>query len=145
MHYEPPESLFALNGRSILFVNSVKYIDVIFDKKMTWRPHIEMIETKAFRTFIKAFPLFNSEQLTADIKTTLHKVHIRSVMTHAYPAWEFAADTHLTKLQRPQNKVLRTIDNFPTRRPVREMHMAFHLPYVYDKIMQTPSRSHSKS
>jgi hypothetical protein len=53
-------------------------------------------------------------------------------MTYACPAWEFAADTHLIKLQRLQNKVLRTNGNFLRRTPVREMHTAFHLPYVYD-------------
>jgi hypothetical protein len=53
-------------------------------------------------------------------------------MTYACLAWEFAADTHLIKLQRLQNKVLCTVGNFPKRTPVREMHMAFHLPYVYD-------------
>jgi hypothetical protein len=53
-------------------------------------------------------------------------------MTYASPAWEFAADAHLIKLQRLQNKVLRTTGNFPRRTSVREMHMAFHLPYVYD-------------
>jgi hypothetical protein len=35
-------------------------------------------------------------------------------------------------LQRLQNKVLRTIANFLRRTPVREMYMAFHLPYMYD-------------
>jgi hypothetical protein len=52
-------------------------------------------------------------------------------MTYACPAWEFAADKHL-KLQRLQNNVLRTAGNFPRRTPVREMHMAFHLTYMYD-------------
>jgi hypothetical protein len=78
----------------------------------------------------------------------LHKALIISVMTYAYSASEFAADTHLMKLQCLQNKVLRTTGIFPRRTPVREMHMAFHLPYVYDydKIMQqATSRSHSKS
>jgi hypothetical protein len=55
-------------------------------------------------------------------------------MTHASPAWEFAADTHLMKLQRLQNKVLRTIGNLPRRTTVRELHMAFKIPYVYDYI-----------
>jgi hypothetical protein len=41
---------------------------------------------------------------------------------------------HLLKLQRLQNKVLRTILNFPRRTPVRDLHMAFTLPYVYDYI-----------
>jgi hypothetical protein len=40
----------------------------------------------------------------------------------------------MMKLQRLQNKVLRTIGNFPRRTPVRELHMAFKLPYVYDYI-----------
>jgi hypothetical protein len=37
---------------------------------------------------------------------------IRPVMTYARPAWEFAADTHLIKLQRLQNKVLRFVGKF---------------------------------
>jgi hypothetical protein len=49
-----------------------------------------------------------------------------------YPVWEFATDTHLIKLQRQQNRVLRTIAIFPRRTPVREIHMDFHVPYVYD-------------
>jgi hypothetical protein len=38
------------------------------------------------------------------------------------------------KLQRLQNKVLRTIGNFPRRTPVRELHKAFSMPYIYDYI-----------
>jgi hypothetical protein len=55
-------------------------------------------------------------------------------MSCACPAWEFAADTYLLKLQRLQNMVLRTIANFPTRTPARELHVAFKIPYVYDFI-----------
>jgi hypothetical protein len=55
-------------------------------------------------------------------------------MTYACPAWEFAAELHLLKLQRLQNKVLRTIGSFPRRTPVRDMHVASQIPYVYDYI-----------
>jgi hypothetical protein len=55
-------------------------------------------------------------------------------MTYASPAWEFAANTHLLKLQRQQNKVLRTTGNFPRRTPVRELHKAFNIPFIYDYI-----------
>jgi hypothetical protein len=96
--------------------------------------HIEAIEAKAFRTFLRVYPLFKSERLNANIKLTLHKALIRSVMTYACPTWEFAADTYLFKLQRLQNKVLRTIGHFPRRTPVRELHVAFDIPYVYDVI-----------
>jgi predicted protein tyrosine phosphatase len=76
---------------------------------MTWRLHIEKIEAKAFRTFIILYSLFRSERLSANIKLTLHKAKIRSVMTYACPAWSVAAENHLLKLQRLQNKVLRAI------------------------------------
>jgi hypothetical protein len=49
-------------------------------------------------------------------------------MIYACPDWELAVDIHL------QNKVLRTIGNFPSLTPVRDFHMAFTLPYVYDYI-----------
>jgi hypothetical protein len=91
----PPDSLLTLNGRNIPFVNSVKYLRVIFDKRMTWRLHIEMIKVKAFRTFIKIYSLLKSERLSANIKLTLHKALIRSVMTYACPAWEFPPEYHL--------------------------------------------------
>jgi hypothetical protein len=49
----------------------------------------------------------------------------------------FAAVSHLLKLQGLQNKVLRTIGSFPRRTSVRDMHVAFQIPYVYDYITQT--------
>jgi hypothetical protein len=58
----PPESHLTLNGRDIPFVYIIKYLGVIFDKKGTWRLHIEMIEAKASRTFIRIYSLFNSER-----------------------------------------------------------------------------------
>jgi hypothetical protein len=55
-------------------------------------------------------------------------------MTYACPAWEFAAESHLLKLQRLQNRVLRTIGNLPRRTSVRDLHVAFKIPYVYNYI-----------
>jgi hypothetical protein len=94
-----------------------------------------MFEAKAFRTIIRIFFLFLSERLSANIKL------IRSVMTYSCPAWDLAADTYLLKLQRTQNKVLRTqnkvlrtVGNIPRCTPVRDLHTAFNLPYIYDDV-----------
>jgi hypothetical protein len=108
----PPDSLFTLNGRNIPFVNSVKYLVVIFDKRMTSRFHIEKMEAKAFRTFIRLYSLFKNERLSANIKLILHKALSISVMTYACPAWKFAAENHLLELHRLQYKVLHTIGSF---------------------------------
>jgi hypothetical protein len=49
-------------------------------------------------------------------------------------AWEFAEDIHVMKLQRLQNKVLRTIGNYPRSTPVRDLHLAFQISFIYDYI-----------
>jgi hypothetical protein len=45
--------------------------------------------------------------------------------------YQFAVKNYLLKLQLLQNKVLRTIGNFPRRTPGRDLYMAFKLPYIY--------------
>jgi hypothetical protein len=96
-----------------------------------------MIEAKVFRTLITLYSLFKSERLSANIKLTLHKALIRSVMTYACAAWEFELENHPLKLQQLQNKALRTIGSFPRRTSVHDMHVAFQIPYVYDYITKS--------
>jgi hypothetical protein len=55
-------------------------------------------------------------------------------MTYACLSCEFSADTHLLILQRLQTKVLRTNGKISRGTPVRDLHTAFNLPYVYDYI-----------
>jgi hypothetical protein len=53
-----------------------------------------------------------------------------SVMTSARPTWVYVGDAYLLKLQRLQNRVLQTIGNLDMFTPVRELHVAFKIPYV---------------
>jgi hypothetical protein len=78
----------------------VKCFGVIFDKRITWRLHIEMFVAKAFRTFITIYSLLKTEPLSANIKLTLHKALIRSVMTYACASWEFRL--HVPSLEKFQ-------------------------------------------
>jgi hypothetical protein len=55
-------------------------------------------------------------------------------MTYACPAWEFAADNHLLKLQRLRNNSLHTTGTFPRRTQIRDLQMTFKLPCIYEYI-----------
>jgi hypothetical protein len=44
-------------GEDVPFVNHVKSLGVIFDKRITWRLHIKMIEAMAFRIFNTVYSL----------------------------------------------------------------------------------------
>jgi hypothetical protein len=95
--YGPPNVRFTLCGQNISFINHVKYLCVIYDKRITWRLKIEMIEAKVLRTFITIYSLFRSEFLYVTIKQTLHKALIRAVMTYSCPTWKFVVDTYFLK------------------------------------------------
>jgi hypothetical protein len=72
-------------------------------------------------------------QVTLVNTSTIRKSVIKR-LTYVCSAWEFAADTHLLKLQCLQNKDLHTSGNFPRHTPVCELHKAFNIPYIYDYI-----------
>jgi len=127
---KPVEARFTMNGWIIPFVNHVKYLGVISDKRITWWLH-------------RVYPLFRSRRLSSNIKLTRHKALARAVMIWACPAWEFAADAYLLKLQHLQNKVLRIIGNFPRRTPTRELHVAFNIQHAYNFVTQL-SRQQAK-
>jgi hypothetical protein len=53
---------------------------------------------------------------------------------NSYILVEIYADAHLLKLQRLQNRVLRAIGNLDRCTQIRELTVAFKIPYVYDYI-----------
>jgi hypothetical protein len=128
LRLRPLEAPLTLSGWNIPFVNQLK--DTILDESITWSVHIEIIEAKAFSTFIGMCPLIISELLIANIKLTLHKALIRSIIICVCPATEFAADTHLVKSHLLKKNILRTTGKFPRRTPVRDLCVTFKVPYI---------------
>jgi hypothetical protein len=101
---------------------------------MTWRHHTERTVGNALHIYIRTYSLFESGRLSTTIKLTLHRALIGSVMTYAWPIWEYAANTHPLKLQRLQNRVLCPTGNLDRCTPVHKLHVAFKIPYMYDYI-----------
>jgi hypothetical protein len=121
----------------------VIYLGVIFDKRITWRLHIEMTKTEAFRAFIRIYSLIKSEHLSTNIKLTLHKALIRSVMTYACTAWKFSADTHLLKLWgSPRHWKFSKVHTSPR---FADWFQPSICVWLYNKIVQATSRGHIKS
>jgi hypothetical protein len=128
------EAFLTLKGPNIPFVNNVKYLGLIFDKKITRIIHIETMATKTLRIFISICPILKSERSSVNTKLTLYKALIRSILTYACPAWEFAAVSYLLELWRLQNKVLRTTGNLPRSISTSDLHVAFKSPHLYDFV-----------
>jgi hypothetical protein len=70
------------------------------------------------------------------MKLIVYRGLITSIKTYACPTWEFAEDTHLTKLQRLQNRFLRAVGNLDRPTASCDLHVTFKIPYVYDYIIK---------
>jgi hypothetical protein len=71
-----PGDDFQLNGRKIPFLNRVKYLGVNYDRRMTWRPHIEKIAAKALGTYIRTYSAFKCKHLNANVKLIVYRALI---------------------------------------------------------------------
>ncbi|KAJ4426224.1 hypothetical protein ANN_27035 [Periplaneta americana] len=87
---------------------------IIMDSHLNFRDHIQSLLRKANGLIVRHYPILAA--LTPDnlrVGLTMYKALIRSVITYAAPAWEFAAVSHLRKLQVVQNQVIRLITHLP--------------------------------
>lgn len=98
----------------ISWENTVVYLGVKLDKKLTWAPHITGSVRKAKAAKAQLMPLVGRRsKLSVKNKLLLYKAVIRPAMMYGSEIWGAAAKSHLKKLQVVQNQMLRTITNAP--------------------------------
>lgn len=108
---------------SISFSNEVKYLGVTFDKHLRFHKHIETIVQKSITASRSLYGLMcRKSKLSINNKNLLFKTVIRPIMSYSSAVWYKAAKTNIRKLQRIQNKNLKTIFQLPWRYPTSELH-----------------------
>ncbi|KAL1447787.1 hypothetical protein WDU94_010908 [Cyamophila willieti] len=112
---EKPVRPITINGTSIPWTaDSIKWLGVWFDKRLTWGDHIKKKIIQAHLRLQLLFPILNKKS-RMNMKTSLliYKTILKPVITYAAPVWIPASQCHLKKLQIFQNKVLRIITKAP--------------------------------
>ena len=74
----PPDKLI-VNGHSIPWSNSAKYLGVIFDRKLTWANQITSVRNKANGAYQSLKPFFNNKSVSQQTKTRAFNAIIRSI------------------------------------------------------------------
>lgn len=109
-----PSDQLEINGEEIPWSNKVKYLGVIFDRKLTWKDHIEEIKRKTTLKNIQLHPLMaRKSKLSLDNKLRLYKMVIVPSILYCSTAWGQAAKCHKSKLEVIQSKTLRKITDAP--------------------------------
>lgn len=103
--------------------DSVKYLGVTLDRKLSFREHITSARNKATRCMAALYPPIGRRSvLSTANKMRLYKAIIRPVMTYASPIWITAAHSDRKQLQVAQNKCLKLIHKLPRRLSTTELH-----------------------
>lgn len=107
-------ALIKLDRSPITWTNTVKYLGVTLDTRLTFGQHITNTVGKAKYVRRQLSPLITRRSvLNAETKLKLYKTILRPIITYAAPIWICAATTHRHKLQTFQNITLRMALNAP--------------------------------
>ena len=98
------------------------YLGVTFDKKQTWKPHIQTAETKAKRKLAILRKLAGTTW-GANEKTlrTVYEGTIRPHLEYGAAAWSSASKTTLQTVDKVQNQALRLITGAMKTTPISKM------------------------
>lgn len=133
-NYTPSPQQLTFSGNQIEYQNSAKYLGVDLDRRLLFNIHIGRAAAKATTRIISLYPLLRSPNLTMEARQHIFLMMIRPVLTYASPAWSHAATTHLTKLQRVQNRAARLISGHSRDTRIIQIHEDLYLPLLHEVI-----------
>ena len=92
-----------LGNQDIEYVSNFKFLGVIFDKRLTWQPHINKLKERCQKD-LNLLRIISSDKNSCDYKTlrTFYSSLIQSKLDYASFLMINAANTHLLKLDRIQ-------------------------------------------
>lgn len=101
---------------TVNFANSVCYLGLTFDKKLTFKEHVSNATIKATKCFRAMYPLLApNSHLSTENKRLIFTSIIRPIFTYGSPIWSSTAACHLQNIQILQNKIIKTIYKLPRR------------------------------
>ena len=121
-----------VSHNNISLTNSVKYLGVILDNKLTWQSHIEQISVKLSRACGMIFKLWHYYPLST-LKLIYYSM-FHSVLQYSLINWGRASKRPLNKIKTLQNRFLRACLFRPSRFFVNALYFEFGVLKLDDMI-----------
>lgn len=130
-----------LNGLQLPHSESVKYLGLHIDRRLTWRTHIFTKRKQLGLQLSKLYWLIGRKsKLSVENKLLIYKIILKPIWTYGISLWGTAATSNLAMLDRFQNKVLRIIVDAPWYVPNNVILSDLKIPTVKSEIKKYSSR-----
>lgn len=130
-----------LNGNIIPKHDTVKYLGIHLDKRLTWKCHIQAKKTQLKIKTNKLYWLLGPKSpLNLINKILIYKAILKPVWTYAVQLWGTASNSNIEILQRYQSKTLRLITSAPWFVTNKAIHTDLEIPFVKDEIKKITTK-----
>ena len=135
-----------INGQKLDWKNSVKYLGVTLDEKLTFRANIANNHLRSRKAMALVYCLLKKTSLLSlPCKLTLYRSYIRPIMTYACPVFSNCAACHMQRLQILQNKCLRMATNSPFRTRISYLHQKTGIPTIKSFVAKLTEKFYENS
>lgn len=112
-----------LNNTFIVNKNRTKFLGLIFDNKLSWKPHIENIKLRCTKA-LNLLKMLHGKSWGSDrsMLLRLYGTNVRSIMDYGSIAYVSASESTLRKLNVIQNNALRICSGAFCTSPVISLH-----------------------
>lgn len=106
--FKQPKRLY-INDEQINWGKTCKYLGLVLDRRMTWRPHINGIKTKMKAAIQTISSLIFGKHLSIKNKVKLYRAIVIPVATYGSQIWATTATSNLKLIEATHNNALRRI------------------------------------
>lgn len=125
----------SINNEPIPIVRRAKYLGVVLDERLSFKPQVSYLMQKAYLAMQKLYTLLSPKShLSPANKLLLYQQVIRPVITYAAPVWCSMSDTQFARLQRMQNKFLRCVTSSNRYTRIRDLHHMTNLQTIKNYV-----------
>lgn len=134
-----------INNTELPIGNTVKYLGMHLDQKLTWKVHITK-KRKQVKLKVKELHwlIGRKSPLTLNNKLLLYKSIIKPIWTYGIEIWGCASKSSQAILQKAQSSILRMMTDAPWYVTNLTLHDDLKIPFVHDVITERYVKHHWK-
>lgn len=132
-----PTRTLTVDGHSVRWNASVKYLGIKLDRKLNWNDHIDHIRAKGMKAFNALTPLLSRRSvLSSHTKMKIYATLVRPCITYGCPVWGNTSLSNHKKIQVIQNRALKCSYNTPFKTNLNKLHTFLNFPTLFEHILK---------